>query len=143
METYQDLEPHYNKLPEYFTPSIEDIYVGYECEINQESLNPNMGWTPYTVGEGYEDITIARAISETKYGGIRVPYLTISQIVNEGWRLPTEDEDGMHKEDWSCLMLTINDRELVAIHYNKNQMFCGQCKDINTFRKIVKLLNIP
>ena len=73
---------------QYFTPSIEDIRVGYECEyldkryIREDSdtiykehwITPKINWSNITLYSG-----------EILKGLVRVPYLTKRQIETEGW----------------------------------------------------------
>src|SRR5687768_16490771 len=61
----------------YFTPSIEEIRVGYECE----TINPvHRGeWYPTTINKGN--------ISWIEFlDCVRVPYLTKEQIEKEGFK---------------------------------------------------------
>lgn len=136
----------------YFTPCAEDIRLGYECEIDQSKINPNFSWTTYVVGEGYENITIARAINETKFGGIRVSYLNKEQIEAEGWIITyREIKPHPYKVDWInakkenfklWINLALTNVMHLGIDKDDTIVYRGECKDINTFRQICKLLNI-
>lgn len=172
---------------QYFTPSIEDIRVGYECEIYEQAttkLIKDIKWHLVKVvagnpeyGEGAAFLKIPAYIKKEK---IRVPYLTKEQIEAEGWIMketvksdnsyefcsynvfvkPTKlKEDCMDCFEYSyrlfCEDLTpfgqsyyqdiIIEKRTTGgfIGVDKTQTsYSGQCKDINTFRYICKLLNI-
>jgi hypothetical protein len=131
----------------YFTPDIEDFHVGYEYETiylksvwTKESLNiMDAGW----FFESYQNDAVP-----TEF---RVPYLTKEQIEAEGW---IEDK-GLYKlrknEDLfftidfntDSYSLIINSYSKInTTFYSGNCILKGKCKDINTFRKIIKLLEI-
>ena len=70
----------------FYTPKIEELCIGFECEIDQSEINKNFKWCEYTIGADYENITIARAISEVNRNGIRVKYLDSSDIESLGFK---------------------------------------------------------
>lgn len=129
----------------YFTPSIEDIRVGYEAEANWEyyrnpdgtkSSNPD-GWKPL-VFKGVDEAV-------RKYhqlGMYRIPYLTKEQIEAEGWE-QRGDERYFYKNNYLIFYQFHSKRLWVTFQDPKlDKLFIGECKDINTFRYICKLLNI-
>lgn len=84
-------------MEKYFTPEIEDIRVGYECEMKQ----PNFSY----FRNGITRDTLLKILEKEEYkpyviqvfdfqmlkfsgldGVIRVPYLTKEQIEKEGWK---------------------------------------------------------
>jgi len=134
----------------YFQPEISDIRVGYECEVESNSK--------------WRHITVTAIDSEENSIGtdngsywltaqnLRVPYLTKEQIEAEGWK-----SDGIHyfknesaintKLYISPIIRSANKKFFINIYRvtNTNQLtnlFSGECKDINTFRYITKLLGI-
>lgn len=141
----------------YFTPEISDFYIGYEYETiylksvwTKETLNiMDAGW----FFESYHNDAIP-----TEF---RVPYLTKEQIEAEGWTSFITEYKGdivpenmtyiFFREDRNYMLgwnfntnkitLIIKDPSLVENYYNE-PTFRGECKDINTFRKIIKLLGI-
>ncbi len=143
----------------YFTPDIEDIRVGYECEM----LNGYGEWKPFKFEKYlyYEGVGV-------DFGKMRVPYLTKEQIEAEGWeaarekspftgeqykfrKIIGEKETGVFNQDHIYTLEYYGQgTQNLKIHLewesscNKfnGYMFCGTCKDINTFRYICKLLNI-
>ena len=135
----------------YFTPDIEDIHAGYECELLIFDK-----WEPNIV----KSYTELRSVDECiKDKVIRVPYLTKEQIEAEGWELIQIYPKGAcifqkgTKEEGCELTYDFQEHR---IHFTK-LYFYGlddeytrtkltwrslECKDINTFRKIIKLLGI-
>lgn len=160
----------------YFVPEIEDIRVGYECEIEsswgwQRDIWPRVLGMDTITGFDVQDRGVWKVTEElVQMNGIRVPYLTKEQIEEEGWVKRTKwlnDEEKQRlgwmpdyelQTDFGSLRLYIRDLENPWKHisiekYVKSKgepwqmssfepVFRGQCKDINTFRYICKLLKI-
>lgn len=124
----------------YFTPDIEEMFVGCEFEMHDtwggwkkliltEDLlkNPLIG-----LGSGNERVPW--------YWKIRVPYLTKEQIEAEGWKHYGNNCFELNPR-WFCSWYPEMNR--LEVYDNENEKnFSGKCKDINTFRKICKLLEI-
>lgn len=140
----------------YFTPDIEDMSVGCEFEMDDTwggwkkltltkelLVNPMVG-----LGSGNE--------RSPWYHRIRVPYLTKEQIEAEGW-----EEEQMYRNGTFVMILgelnkgyeltfTEGNSRIVITkvwtlfddQVKRDNIFKGNCKDINTFRKIIKLLEI-
>lgn len=157
------------KENKYFTPDIEDIRVGYECEIC-----PNLGyddvWIKTTghceeiVGNGVKSCNLDELTYDCLvdgYIGIRTPYLTKEQIEGEGYLIIKNREDGFDaqkhytKYNFTELNYEYYNNELIIDEYYQSELvatptgvfnsytiFKGVCKDINTFRYIIKLLGI-
>lgn len=146
----------------YFTPDIEDLCIGYECELlmntNVSIINPTSNapeFKPFIFEKNKIELLIEL------YDSIRVPYLTKEQIEAEGWTsfiteykgdiVPENMTYTFFREDRNYMLgwnfntnkitLIIKDPSLVENYYNE-PTFRGECKDINTFRKIIKLLGI-
>ncbi len=124
----------------YFTPSAEDIHIGYEFELE----NRIKGWKKYVVGEDYEHITVVRAISEAKIGDrIRTPYLTEAQLEEEGW---VRNEGTWTKGDFTIATIInlLRDgsrrKQSMAINRGLQTVYVGEIRCINDFRKICKLI---
>ena len=153
----------------YFIPNIEDLHIGYDCEIyNQYSskLIKKVGWHSVKVNcspemSKYVGILQCKKLIKTQH--IRVPYLTKEQIEAEGWEYVKNtnkvDVDICHIFNKNNYMLgwfpLINkivllvrdpskafDKNGVLVEYNNTERYTGQCKDINTFKKLTKLLEI-
>lgn len=121
----------------YFTPDIEDIRVGYECETR-------VGPYPYWVKTKVEMASDFEYIIDKDWE-VRVPYLSKEQIEAEGWE---EKGSNMWKNGYWLMAGIVKDdsgiksRSIHITDYNGDTYFLGECKDINTFRYICKLLHI-
>lgn len=135
----------------YFTPSIEDIRVGYECEYlfggEQGIWTNGFGLT----STGFPELWEIKANPKI----LRTPYLTKEQIEAEGWEITYRElKEPPYKLDWinakkGDFTLWINLAMTNSMHLGIDKtdgvagiLFRGQCKDINTFRYICKLLKI-
>ena len=119
----------------YFTPEIEDIHIGYEAEFNLAGFGKE-GWQ-YVKFKGVDKAV--RCYHEK--GLYRVPYLTKEQIEAEGWK----PRDCIVYTDWvknGYELFHANKENKIRIISNGIQLFYGECRDINTFRQIQKLLEI-
>jgi hypothetical protein len=142
----------------YFTPDIEDIRVGFVAEWLQEIDTPSEYWELKTL-QHYNLTTAARSLALIKKPTVRVLYLTKEQIEAEGWELiqiypkgacifqKGTKEEGCeltcdfieHKVHFTKLYFYGLDDEYTRTKLTWNSL---ECKDINTFRKIIKLLGI-
>ena len=135
----------------YFTPDIEDIHIGYECELlmntNVSILNPTSNapeFKPFIFEKNKIELLIEL------YDSIRVPYLTKEQIEAEGWSKAKAPIVTIKHDFYEIPYIKDNFRidynfknNLINILENNGvNLFYGKCKDINTFRKIIKLLGI-
>lgn len=120
----------------YFTPSIEDIRVGYEAEIAYLHKD-NWLSTKWRTKEE----TIAIITELLNYNRrIRVPYLSKEQIEAEGWYFTQQIGNTLFfkKKDFE---LTFNNNYININNFGETDLgYWGQCKDVNTLRYITKLL---
>ncbi len=144
----------------YFVPNISDIRVGYECEIRKE---PGIWKQEIISFEGQTSFSYWKERLELEW--LRVPYLTKEQIEKEGWKVEIQILGKYMRGIKKCLVK--QDRmgsnwdydipvEFQLTYDIKNYIlklmyitslddltwFEGECKDINTFRYICKLLGI-
>ena len=131
----------------YFTPDIEDICIGYELEVHYNfKLN---GIFHKKIINSFEEL----ADIHSRMSGdcvIRVSYLTKEQIETEGWEkmnapimsighgflyIPFLKKNCRLDYNYTTNILNIKKDDVTNLYY-------GECKDINTFRKIIKLLGI-
>lgn len=144
----------------YYTPDIEDIRVGYECEIYMpQDINwENYNWQKYILETKHFN-------NEQPYfpltSKIRTPYLTKEQIEAEGWEFKEtnkirywyQKQSPEKGGNWHGYYIyeakLIHDPEMnyLKILYSFNAVedecvFEGECKSINEFRTIMKLLKI-
>lgn len=151
----------------YYTPAIEDLFVGYEGEINWNRGYDDI-WVPFKIKVQDENSAYTSELSEiinAVHDGmseIRTPFLTKEQIEQEGWAYShvliedTSGEDihtlGWDKYESDGVWYTLVDTETGIKIWKKwyvNQIgqawkvvYDGQCKSINEFRKITKWLGI-
>ena len=122
----------------YFTPAIEDIHAGYECELLLYAK-----WEPNTVKPYTALKSVVKCIKDKV---IRVSYLTKEQIEAEGWFLHGQGNDNgiVHSLFKNSFRVAIwKDSLKIEVQESEgNILFHGECKDINTFRTICKLLKI-
>lgn len=143
----------------YFQPDIEDICVGYECRsVNTFFLANEWGYE-HTLSP-MKKLTREDVVTRFKTTwNVRVAWLTKEQIEAEGWK-PTLDFkrdimdevafDKGYTSEWGPYRVLIvfgeKTRNLkISIEMmNRKQWvrYSGECKDINTFRKICKFLKI-
>lgn len=147
----------------YFTPDIEEMFVGCEFEMHDTWGN----WKKLILTEDLLKnpmVSLGSGNERTPwYWKFRVSYLTKEQIEAEGWEYVkntnTVDVDICHIFNKNNYMLgwfpLINkiavlvkdpskafDEKGILIEYNNIERYTGSCKDINTFKKICKLLGI-
>lgn len=131
----------------YFVPDISDIRVGYECERRSTGLERDKQWS-YCKIDFYD---MQNVIIENRPDWYRVPYLTKEQIEAEGWETDPSWDNPIEfwKEDYVIKIYKEigknKEKQAIRIWHgvkDGQQLFMGECKDINTFRYICKLLNI-
>ena len=136
----------------YFTPSIEDIKVGYECE--KEDLLK--GWKTFIFDAKAIRDYMNCSMVDYQDDFFRVPYLTKEQLEAEGWDLLSEYQFSDKyvvkfqkiPEIGNPVILHFIDNNWIIVKkesLRKHELPCeysGQCNNINTFKTIIKLLNI-
>lgn len=156
----------------YFVPLIEDIRIGYECESYEWSMDeagiPELNYDRWvkTILSGDRVGTIL------KYGvrGFRTPYLSKEILEADGWKEVDGDEylfgrgvsfffekkfgkipeAGSTDAPFKIIMRYDSVVNHMALQYVgekgyenfQQQIFSGFCKDANTLKYILRLLNI-
>jgi hypothetical protein len=147
----KDTGKFWTQEDKYFTPSIEDIRVGYECEllVHEKDADKEDFWKTYTLNPFITKLQIdAMTTSGNWKDTIRVPYLTKEQIEAEGWEVTAENKDtntmGFKKDKFSGVVTThgVGAGMWITKSEGFKTIYSGECKDINTFRYICKLLGI-
>jgi hypothetical protein len=149
----------------YYTPSIEDLRVGYECEWikdhNKECSDDNLVkivfgpkllaaalFSPMNWEREETDNLVPNLMS------YRTPYLTKEQIEAEGWlhvggkllKTATQEFEKTvrhgvmtihYNADQHSLIITRGEQPTGYVYY-----YVGSCPSINEFRTICKLLGI-
>lgn len=139
---------------EYYTPDIQDLHIGYECEIcrnyGYESFsNDKEIWEKVIINfktdEGYtnelSDIIIGM---DDGYQPVRTQYLSKEQIESEDWKFETDNND-IHTflKGRNRLIYSYFSRILWLDDAVRGGQIAGgvKCPSINEFRKIFKLLS--
>lgn len=124
----------------YFQPEISDIRVGYEAEFDLAGFGKE-GWQ-FVKFQGVDKAV--RCYHEK--GLYRVPYLTQEQIEAEGWRVSVGKDFRvtLFRKDNYTLGYNWEEKSIKIVTFGENShtLYNGECKDINTFRYITKLLGI-
>ena len=130
----------------YFTPEMQDFYLNYEFE-----LQTNKGWKkgifPNLIEEESDNFGLVEKYKQDIFMKLahaitRVPFLTKEQIENEGWEFTEQINNRLYFRK-GAFVLTFED-DYINIDNTKGQDigYWGKCKDINTFRYLIKLLEI-
>lgn len=145
-------------MEKYFVPNREDLYVGYECE----NLQKDGSWRYTGIQSGFSIDCVSSDINE---GKIRTPYLTKEAISKEldlsidinGFCTTDSVKDGFTWEvktfmtNYQITYFEISHFLCIhAVEYINGELtqdkygkcYTGNCKDINSFRTIIKLLKI-
>ena len=131
---------------EYFIPEMHDFYLEYEFE-----LQTNKGWKkgifPNLIEEESDNFGLVEKYKHDIFMKLahaitRVPYLTKEQIENESWIFTGQINNKLYFEK-GAFVLTFEDN-YINIDNTKGMDigYWGKCKDINTFRYLIKLLEI-
>ena len=123
----------------YYLPKIEELHIGFECEIDQSEINKNFKWCEYVIGTDYENITIARAISEVNKNGIRVKYLDRQDIESFGFKLFENMPSRFHYNKYE---LDVDYLNVIRIEYDCNYIFKGKIKNKSELKKLLIQLEI-
>jgi hypothetical protein len=131
----------------YFTPDIEDLCIGYELEMNWNRAYEEK-WVPIKISIQDEEFTYTDEISDIVnalddgMSEARTAFLTKEQIEAEGWKETISH--GVYQKGEFKLGYLWNTEEppqiwIDYIHFRKYE---AECKSINEFRYICKLLKI-
>lgn len=136
----------------YYIPAIEDIRIGYECELLAILENSN------EIIETWKKTNIYNLYIENReefMSCIRVPFLTKEQIEAEGYYCTNTVGLNFQKvisdDLWWELDYDVETHNLTiecwVENHSTNKSDCftkfdGECKSINEFRYVCKLLKI-
>jgi hypothetical protein len=149
-------------MEKYYKPDIENLRIGYECEINH-SRGYSKEYIPTIIGYKDEESAYTHELTniihmiDDGYGEVRTPYLTKEQIIAEGWKLEKfqinpnriafkKDNlfiilDTTEEVPWLDIILRDPSRSRHTINPEKFHTMIN-CPSINEFRQIIKLLHI-
>lgn len=114
----------------YFTPKLEELRIGTECEI---PINNPENYVKYTLSTPEE---LSKLLSTYQNMRVRILYLDGEQLEKDGW---FNKGNIFYKGLWS---ITMSPNNRISIKFGDEKRFYGKCKDINTLRLISKLLEI-
>lgn len=138
------------KENKYYTPNIEDIRIGYECEVLVSPTINSVDWSPLSKIIDKEDLNRVLIVYDRNNLSVRTSYLTKEEIEAEGWKLVSIEGwiDCLHKKSVlsNCsyyLWLESNELEIRKDFIDlESTVYKGKCPSINEFRYICKLLGI-
>lgn len=158
------METNKQEIEEYYTPEQEELFIGYECQ--RRVIKPNYvekhlyKWNDWSVDEYYFGIGYEEG-QDWNYDEVelRTKFLTKEQIEAEGWKIGYEAPEFyeifgegsfgayklVNKRDYS-LRYSVKTRSLYLRFYAQDEtwvnVYNGECKSINEFRKLSKWLGI-
>ena len=120
----------------YYTPNIEDIFIGYECEMFMSKK-----WQKHIYNKNdFESIHI-----DMDGRWVRTKYLSKEDILAEGWDILTDNKSnyGFIKGKSLCYFWK-GSIPYIEIYPEEgyDTQYQGECLSINEFRKISKWLKI-
>jgi len=134
----------------YFIPDLEDLRIGYECEIYEQTTDKtikDVKWHFIIVDKGNSIIGKTIAINRIHHylnsNKLRTPFLTKEQIENEGWKnITLPSSYGLHFEKERYRLQWLEKKKAIYIAEGLNIVYRGFCPSINEFKYICKLLKI-
>lgn len=139
---------------QYFIPTLEQLFIGYEFEYQGNPYNKmdkSNDWKKAKIGvtqEGDLILPITRIPSMLKKGWIRTPYLTHEILEINGWKTIKHSEKFFNSR-YSKGIYELNiflDYPNVSTSITKGTydsvLFLGVIKSINELRKIEQYLKI-
>lgn len=143
---------------EYFSPNIEDIRVGYECDMTTPTKDwwTHDTWVTYVLKEqpcfwNSEISELSGAISKIELNQIRVPYLTKDAIKDEGWEILKKSDNNYIYASKGMSELRYDMEHTTLAVYNsvwkmtdmiKYPAYYGECRCKNEFRQIMKQIKL-
>lgn len=130
-------------MDSYFIPKIEDLKENYQFEYQEydeelDIFKDNWIKTNFDSREGLgHDLTY-----QFQSENVRCEFLTKEQIENESWKFTEQINNKLYFKK-GAFVLTFED-DYINIDNTKGMDigYWGKCKDINTFRYLIKLLEI-
>lgn len=133
----------------YYTPNVEDLYGGYECEILKDFYSDE--WIKYICGKTtcYHDQSSDPLVCQNVFleyqnnkPYVRTKCLDKEDIEKCGWKMVWGEAQCSTFTIEDMILTKFNDNRIL-IDYSKNRrLFDGECKSINELRKIMGYLNI-
>lgn len=124
----------------YYTPSIDEFYVGFECEFLLPQWEEE-GWKFNYIDATYDLYVLEQLITLER---VRVKYLDKEDIESLGFicEVISENYLSFFKDDLWLQLTTISGITKLAIKDQETFLFIGTIKNINELRKLLKQLGI-
>ena len=138
-------------MSEYYTPTIEEFHVGFECEVYNKFSKE---WYAFLFNQVFEDTSVAYNFTEGKY---RVKYLDKEDIEGLGFEFKGKAIKSFFEvdcwfllpdsESFKCSKLTIQLCEklrtvkiigYIASACEEDTLFEGSCKNKSELGRILK-----
>ena len=131
----------------YYTPDIEDLHVGYQCEEYHRYLGDNPYWQKAILEIESNDNHGDALMLDGTY---RTKYLDQEDIESLGWKCQEYTQNGYNQsytkdansESGYDLTYCTAWGEKWQIDYCGSGIFWGEIKSINELRKIMKMVGI-
>lgn len=105
----------------YYTPSIEEFYIGFECEI-QSSYGYQLGIYPNILKQdtlAFQTLIDKGELETLKLSTIRVKYLDKEDIESLGWKLKSQTTNKSYS-NWCVFELGKNELSIQFHRVNDN-----------------------
>lgn len=128
----------------YYTPSIEEFHIGFECE----QMFDLMTWTESTIYETHDYVDLQY---EIRHNHVRVKHLDKSDIEECGWKEISVDPQGTWieakiKKDEYCWELFYEIKFQMVDLRDASNYYCtefyGGCKNKSELKKLMEQLGI-
>jgi|GEM_PF-2743819 len=142
----------------YYTPTLKDFSYGLIYQIQSSSLTPSEDdWSDLIYDEGNDEMSFSTIGGLIREGNIRVQYLSKEDIVSCGWTYKEQMESPMffdfgeryrmcYYDGNGTVRIRIYDKQTSTnwhkIKGEEEQLFYGECKNISTFKTLMKQLGI-
>ena len=137
----------------YYTPKIEEFYIGFRFEFYRtlttyiEGQEPivSSDWLEAVVATDFPNITIPMIDAMLEKGHIRVKELDEADIIEAGWnqnenQSPSYCTDYLLGDEWS-LDIFDNERGIRIMNFTEIRFF-GIIKNYNELLKVMEMLGI-
>ena len=125
----------------YFTPELEELHVGYQCEIREDLEDNEIYWETYTIVES--DL---QYLSNWLTGcELRTKCLDRKQLQKEGFYNQGSNlyfPSDLNFNHRCCFSFYPETYKIEFHDLKKENSFAGIVKSINEFRNIIKYLEI-
>lgn len=132
----------------YYTPNIEELYVGFECEVKTIPSGEWISWVLSTHDVSVDENHKAREHAWyfwLKNNSVRVKYLDKEDIESLGWELTYESENyssWQRNDNWYLTKDTSYGFSIAKASENESNNFRMTIKNKSELKKLMQQLNI-